>query len=108
MPYYDNKGNIKKWETFTEHNAKKYFQLSLDNSNFYFHTPNKTLIYIVKLPTINKQQVKTKLDYFSYYKNLQNFDLLTNEFPIKNYEKNIIVNDFELFIQKVIHSVMAE
>ena len=108
MPYYDNKGNIKKWETFTEHNAEKYFKLSFDNTNVYFHTPNKTLIYIVKLPTIKTKQVKTKNEYFDYYKKLKKFNLLTTNFPFDNYEKNIIVNDFEYFINKVVYTIMAE
>lgn len=111
MPYYDNKGNIKKWETFTEHNAEKYFKLSFDNTNVYFHTPNKTLIYIVKFPPIiDKEQVKTRTEYLKYYKEQENFDLIPvyPPHPVFYNYNNVIVNDFEWFLQEVVHTIMAK
>lgn len=109
MPYYDNKGNIKKWETFTEHNAEKYFKLSFDNTNVYFHTPNKTLIYIVKLPPIiDKEQVKTRTEYLKYYKEQEYFDLIPvyPPHPVFYNYNNVIVNDFEWFLQEVVHTIV--
>lgn len=50
LPYYDKKKNIKKWETFTEHNISKYVALAKDNVDMFYHTPNKTLIYVVHIP----------------------------------------------------------
>ena len=52
LPYYkkDTTKSIQKWETFTEHNASKYVTLSKDNIDVFFHTPNKTLIYVVHMP----------------------------------------------------------
>lgn len=50
LPYYQRSGELSRWETFTAHNAEKYVTLSQDDASIYFHTPNKTLIYVVHIP----------------------------------------------------------
>lgn len=128
MPYYDTDKNIKKWETFTEDHIKRYLSLNNYDHMHCLLIPNKTLIYIVKLPPpiIDKEQVKTQTEYLNYYKELKNFDLKTvppyfcghgstifnnseENIIFYNYNavKNIIVNDFELFLNEVANTIIA-
>lgn len=104
LPYYNNENNITKWETFTGHNAKKYITLSNDNIDVFFHTPNKTLIYIVHIPDNNS--LKTSNEYMNYYKDLD-FKLKLSSISLKPYGDSIIVNNYELFREKVYHTINA-
>lgn len=58
LPYYDEDKRIRRWETFTDHNVSKYVTLSNDNTDIFFHTPNKTLIYVVHIPDNEKLQTR--------------------------------------------------
>jgi hypothetical protein len=104
LPYYDNSKNIKKWEEFTAHNAAKYITLSQDNIDAFFHTPNKTLIYIVHIPPNNR--LSTKTEYMDYYKTL-NFQIAQSSNSLGSYGNAIIVNNYELFRDKVYHTINA-
>lgn len=103
LPYYDNQKNIKRWEQFTDHNASKYLMLSNDNPDLYFHTPNKTLIYIVRLP--ENKALKTLDEYLTYYKT-NHFKLHTSDLDI-NFGSSVILNDYETFSEKVYHTIKA-
>lgn len=120
MPYYeeskDKEKYIKRWETFTEKHMEKYLKLNCYSTSNNLFIPNKTLIYIVKLPPIiNKEQVKTQTEYLKYYKEQENFDLIPvcplsvfcQHSVFYNYN-NVILNDFEWFLQEVVHTIMAE
>ncbi len=105
LPYYKNGGNIEKWETFSAHNLEKYLALSKDNVDCFFHTPNKTLIYIVRVPENN--DLKTKEEYCNFYKNLDfSIELTPNKYaPMAG---AVIFNDYETFIEKVFHTIKAQ
>lgn len=126
MPYYDNDKNIKKWETFTEDHIKRYLSLNNYDHMHCLLIPNKTLIYIVKLPPpiIDKEQVKTQTEYLKYYKEQENFDLIAVSphpdipvyphpvipvylHPVFYKHNNVIVNDFELFLNEVANTIIA-
>lgn len=122
MPYYeeskdkDKEKYIKRWETFTEKYMEKYLKLNCYSTSNNLFIPNKTLIYIVKLPPIiNKEQVKTQTEYLKYYKEQENFDLIPvcplsvfcQHSVFYNYN-NVILNDFEWFLQEVVHTIMAK
>lgn len=104
LPYYDKSGNIKKWESITEHNINKYLQLSKDNIDCYYHVPNKTLFYVVHLSS-KGNAIKTKKDYNNYY--------LSNSFSIENsklkfsFENSVIYNDYEKFLEKVMYTIKS-
>lgn len=125
MPYYeeskdkDKEKYIKRWETFTEKHMEKYFKLNCYSTSNNLFIPNKTLIYIVKLPPIiDKEQVKTRTEYLKYYKEQENFDLIAvsphPDIPVPPhpdiavylhpvlYNHNVIVNNFEWFLQEVV------
>lgn len=109
LPYYKNSGELSKWEEFTQHNISKYCRLSDDNISCYFHTPNKTLIYVVHtMPEVNENRVKTKTAYLEHYRrNTPVMKLSPNQYPGIAIDGAVILNDYERFIEKVYHTIMA-
>jgi len=104
LPYYDTSKKIKRWETFTAHNASKYLKLSQDNIDAFFHTPNKTLIYIVHIP--DNERLLTKNDYMDYYKKMD-FQVTQSQNSLGNCGDAVIINDYEIFREKLYHTIKA-
>lgn len=106
LPYYkkDTAKSIQKWETFTEHNASKYVTLSKDNIDVFFHTPNKTLIYVVHIP--DNESLSNQAQYMDYYRNLD-FTICESKARFDSMESAVILNDYETFIDKVNHTIKA-
>ncbi len=105
LPYYNKTKDIIKWESFTDHNITKYVTLSKDNIDNFFHTPNKTLIYVIHAPEPD-EEIKTAEEYMRYYKT-HNHTLTLSNHQYKEFGDNVILNDYETFIQKVYHQIMA-
>lgn len=104
LPYYQRSGILSKWESFTEHNVQKYIMLSHDNADVYYHTPNKTLIYIVHIP--ENDNLCNNREYMDYYRSLNpSFTLTEHEYS--HFGSSVILNDYELFIEKVYHTIKA-
>lgn len=106
MPYYSDKGTLKNWETFSGHNASKYVVLSHDNVDNFVHTPNKTLLVVIKLPNIDAA-ITTKEEYYNYYKSLPNIAITHSDSEYKSFESTVILNDYETFIKKVIYYIKS-
>lgn len=106
LPYYkkDSVKTIQKWETFTEHNASKYVTLSKDNIDVFFHTPNKTLIYVVHIP--DNEALTNQAQYMDYYRKLD-FEISVSKAKFDSMESAVILNDYETFIDKVNHTIKA-
>lgn len=104
LPYYKTDKSITKWETFTAHNAEKYLTLSKDNADLFFHTPNKTLVYVVHVP--DNECLQTKAQYMSYYGNLQS-EVSEARVEFDGVGPSVIINDWEDFLSKVYHTIMA-
>ena len=105
FPYYDKKGNIKRWEQISTHHLEKYIKLSSDNVDNFYHTPNKTLVYIVHIDSNTTQKIKTKKDYRTYY--LENpFTVTKSALPF-TFGNAIIYNDYKKFIEKVFHTIKS-
>lgn len=102
MPYYKNNGEIAKWEKITEHNIEKYIMMSNDNIETYLHTPIKTLLFIVKLPECTKN-VNTRNKYKRFYLNLSNIKLETSNSISGNFGDAVVFNNYNVFIDKIIH-----
>lgn len=67
LPCYKENGEISKWEEFTDRNISKYCKLSFDDVGRFYHTPDKTLMYVVHVvPEAEKSSLKTKKDYFDF------------------------------------------
>lgn len=103
LPYYKKDKTIFKWETFTDHNLQKYITLSNDDTDSYFHTPNKTLLYIIHIP--DNERIYEADEYIDYYKNL-NADIRVSHANI-SHGNALIVNNYEAFISKVYHTILS-
>lgn len=104
MPYYTNKGVITKWEKITTHNIDKYVILSKDNTGRYFHTPIKTLLFIIKFPNCNHSIITTKTKYRKYYLNQILYSPIRISADLHSVFGNaIILNDYEVFVEKIAH-----
>ena len=109
IPYYKNDNTIKKWEKISIHNIYKYIMLANDKSDLFFHTPDKTLLCVIKLPEI-KISIKNKEEYVQYYKNLKNFNITFSDIFLNNFKNNdysVIYNNYELFIEKLYHLILS-
>lgn len=105
LPYYNRNKIIIRWESFTDHNVAKYVALSKDDTDVYFHTPNKTLLYVVHLPD-PQCEVNTNAEYMEYYRT-HDHQLALAVHSYKGFEKAVIINDYETFIRKVYHTIMS-
>ncbi len=109
-PYYKKSGNIDRWETFSQHHMNKYCKLSSDNPACYFHTPDKTLIYVVKIePDISKDPKITDLNsYLNYYRtNTPSIALSGSSYSGLSSPSTVILNDYDDFANKVYHLISA-
>lgn len=109
LPYYKTGGEISRWEEFTDRNITKYCRLSYDDVDTYYHTPNKTLIYVIHAtPAVDEKVVLTKTDYLMHYKkNTPSMELTSHKYPSIATDGSVILNDYEKFINKVYHTIMA-
>lgn len=114
LPYFGEKKTsnivlkdiITKIEHITCHNLDKYIKLSNDNVSEYLHSPNKTLLYIIK--TTN-----TDLSLSINMSREQWVDFMTKNLSIQessqqfNFGNTIIYNDYEKFIEKVAFAFLS-
>ena len=104
LPYFEKNGKIKKWESIDKYHLEKYIKLSQDNIKDFFHTPNKTLIYLISIPDPNGE-INNKEDYINYYLN-NDFSILLSKKNF-NFGSSVIFNDYRQFIEKVIYSTLG-
>ncbi|MCD8283035.1 MAG: hypothetical protein LUC22_07270 [Prevotella sp.] len=104
LPYYKRDKTITRWENFTPHNAAKYLALSRDDTGVFFHTPNKTLIYVVHIPRRNN--ITTYEQYIRFYSGKQ-IRMQLSPTAFAPFDDAVILNDYETFISKVYHTVLA-
>jgi hypothetical protein len=104
MPYYNKAGKITRWEKITNHNIDKYIVLSKDATGTYLHTPIKTLLFIVKFPECDHDIITTRSGYKKYYINKNSNVSVRISAGISGlFGKAIVLNDYEMFIKKIIH-----
>ena len=104
LPYYNKQGLIQKWEEFTIHNATEYLTLSEDNIQTSIHTPTKTLLFVIHLPEIN-QPIVDKTDYVHFYESKADFIVSESNTQYGDFSSAVIYNDYEDFIDKVVHYI---
>ena len=106
IPYFKNDGTISKWEAINEHNLNKYIKLSNDNIDTYLHTPNKTLVFIVHIQDKNSNaKISNRQTYVDYYSN-NDFDMTISALSF-NFGSTIVYNDYDKFIDKVVHTIKS-
>ena len=87
IPYYDKNGNFKKTEKMKKDKLNKYLMLSRDNSDTFWHTPDKMLIVLLSL----------KDDQISYSKKIDDY-----------FDSGVILNNYEDFIERTIYIVKGK
>lgn len=114
MPYFGDKITngmkekdiVTKIEHISTHNLAKYIKLSKDNISEYFHSPNKTLLYIVN--TTNRDIVETKNKNRQYWSDFMKENLSIKKCDqLFEFGNTIIYNDYENFINKVVHAFLS-
>lgn len=110
MPYFEKDGSIGKIEELKAHHLHKYLKLSQDNVENFFHTPNKTLLVVVKLPKFSHAQDKDEYKALCSGQALQYSQKFKAEFSnggLIDFERSVIFNDYERFLDKIYHSILA-
>ena len=108
MPYYNDRGKITKWEKITNHNIDKYIVLSGDNTGRYFHTPIKTLLFIVEFPRCDHSVITTKSKYKRYYLNrTRNVPMQISASIFGSFGSAMVLNDYEMFIEKIVYHLKS-
>jgi len=108
MPYYNKKGKITKWEKITDHNIDKYAVLSKDDAGKYLHTPIKTLLFVVKFPKCDHSLIASRSAYKKYYLNqARDIKMQTSSKISGLFGRAIILNDYEMFIDKITHYIKS-
>lgn len=103
VPYYKTGGEFSKYDIVSEHNMKKYFALSKDNPDTFCHTPDKTLIVLLKLKEKSENfKFKDSREYASYYKGIiENEDTIQYSDRIPDtFDNSVILNDYSDFIKR--------
>lgn len=110
VPYYENGGKFKKYDVISAHNLDKYLELSKDDPSVFFHTPDKTLVVLIKLKekTLN-YYFENATDYAEYYRSVLNDnDLMSYSTKISDpFNDSVIYNDYEDFIKRTYHIIMG-
>lgn len=110
VPYYSKGGTFKRYDVISEHNLDKYLALSKDDPGIFFHTPDKTLVVLVKLkekkPNYN---FKNSDDYADYYRSvIDDIDLMCYSDKIEDtFDDSVIYNDYEDFLKRTYHIIMG-
>ncbi len=72
----------------------------------YFHTPNKTLLYVVHIPDNDELLGKTAQEYMDFYAKNDSLISLSSHSYV-GFGNSIVLNDYESFISKVYHTIKA-
>ena len=105
LPYYENNGNIKRWETFDQNYIHKYIILSKDNIDTSIHTPIKTLIYVLNFTKI-ELEIKTKDNYIKHYQDSNTLNIIISDTNFGEIGDNVILNNYNNFMEKVKHRIL--
>ncbi len=112
VPYFGDKKSNNKKDVIIKHEhlnitkLNKYLKLSNDNIIELLHTPNKTLFCLIKTTDteIDTNNNPSRADWVNYMK--QNLNICLSSQHL-NFGNSIIYNNYEQFIEKVVHSVLS-
>lgn len=111
VPYYKTGGVFQKYDIITQHNLDKYFALSKDNPDCFYHTPDKTLIVLLRLkekaPNFAFHSSK---EYADYYKSvIEDTDLLAYSTKINDtFDDSVILNNYSDFLKRTYFIVQGK
>ncbi len=106
LPYYKNNGDFQKWEIFTKHNAYKYLKLSEDNTEVLVHTPSKTLLFVINLPSM-RHDPEDKDEYNDFYQNMSTIPISLSNTNYGDFNRAVVFNNYEDFANKVVHFIQS-
>ena len=110
VPYYSNGGEFKRYDVISEHNLDKYLALSKDDPSIFFHTPDKTLVVLIRLKekALN-YYFRNSTDYADYYRSVINdSDLMSYSDKIKDpFDDSVIYNNYEDFLKRTYYIIMG-
>lgn len=106
LPYYKSGGKFDHWEQFTPHNVEKYLTLSKDNIEHFFHSPTKTLLFVVTLPKITKS-INNKDEYIKHYLSLKKIKVKLSQNDYGKFHNSVVYNDYETYIEKVVYYIKS-
>lgn len=105
-PYFNSQGEISKFEKLTPNNLHKYERLSHDDPQQNLHSPDKVLMYIVKMTADNahlrgknRQQYATELT--------DNTEFSLHEVEGITFGENTILNNFETYLDAVVSHISS-
>lgn len=109
VPYYSSSGELLHYDTISEHNLEKYFILSRDNADIFYHTPDKTLLAVIKLQEPH-YELDNSTEYAQYYKKIiDSKNLMSYSDKIKDsFGSSIVLNNYEDFLKRTYHIVMGK
>ena len=105
MPYFEKDGSIGKIEELKTHHLHKYLKLSQDNVDRFFHAPNKTLLVLIQLPEFSTAHDKGEYKILCAKGNLQYSQKFKQN--VQDFGESVIFNDYEKFLDKVYHGILA-
>lgn len=104
LPHYNRQREITGWEHFTGNYVTKYQKLSDDDIDNFFHTPNKTLLFVVHIPS--NQTIKSLEEYRKYHHETT-LSVNTSISSEMQWGRSVIVNDYEQFMDRVYHTILS-
>lgn len=111
VPYYSKDGDFKRYDVMSEHNLDKYLVLSRDDPNTFFHTPDKTLIALIKLKEKSPNYIfANTTEYNDFYKTIiDDSDLMSYSSKITDiFDDTVIFNDYENFINRTCYIIQGK
>ena len=106
LPYFKKGGEFSKWENVNSHHIEKYLHLSSDNIESFFHTPTKTLLYLVDFPKMKNNPHNSK-EYNNFYLNEKDLNVKEATIQYSPFESTVIYNDYEQFVEKVTYYILS-
>ncbi len=108
VPYYKSGGEFAHYDKINIHNLDKYLKLSNDNPDILMHTPDKTLVAIIKLKEKYRDyKFADNNEYADYYLSVINDDDLVSYSNVVEDEFGdaVILNDYEDFISRTVYMI---
>lgn len=110
VPHYKSGGQFSKYDEISVNNLNQYINLSNDNPECFFHTPNKTLIILIKLKEKEPNYIfQSEKDYASFYLSIiDDKDLMNYSDKFKNdFGKTVILNDYKTYLEKTVFFIKS-
>lgn len=105
IPYFNSNGEIKKFEKITAKILQKYFLLYEKQQSQHYHVPKMFFIGLLKNNVMNLNEIKHKTQFKDcFLRQKETFVFDWKSFESKS--QKIIINEYELFINKLIKLVL--